>query len=209
MQVYKAALFGGALMSAGLSSQAIAGPEFAVVPSYSISLFAQAYDTYVSPISDSAFGSSTSFDESLTASIPGTSATASLTSSTMSAYANATDNQDVIGSGYAVVTGRISVSADASLELAWDFRAENVTFFPPVSELAIIDLSTGESIFQTTTRSAGSTSIDVLSGDTYLITLSARAYRGGISFATATLVPTPGAVSALAIAGLVATRRRR
>lgn len=205
-------LFGGALMTAGIAT-AHAAPEFTLpgnIPPYADTIVgAYAYDYYTAPYFAGGYTENGGFGDSYTVSAPtGNLATGSITSTALTASADASGNTDYLGGAFAYSYGYVSVTENATLNMAWDFTQEGG--FGPIGEIQVIDWSAGGVlVFETTPFTAGSDSVDLFAGTNYGILVLANAGGGGTASASAVLVPAPGVMGVLGAAGLVATRRRR
>ncbi|MEM7627994.1 MAG: hypothetical protein AAF356_01085 [Planctomycetota bacterium] len=204
-------LFGGALLTAGMTTGALASPEFTQpgnIPPYADDFTSgYVYNYYVGIAGgqtvNGGFGSSYSISN-----IDG-SASGSISSTLLSASADATNNGDAYG-GFAFgdAYGYLSVTEDAAVNLAWDFTAEGAG--GPLGEIQIVDWSSGGVlVFASDPFTAGTATVALAAGTNYGILVRANAGPGGTAFASAELVPTPGAMGLLGAAGLLAVRRRR
>ncbi|MEM1186437.1 MAG: hypothetical protein AAGI53_15720 [Planctomycetota bacterium] len=205
-------LFGGALMTAGLATGA-AAQQFTQpgnIPPYADDFTAAyVYDFYAFGGAIGGVQINGGFPSSYDVGSAYGSAEASITNTTLDAYAEAFTNSDTAyGFSYGAAYGYLSVTADAALNLAWDFTAEGAG--GPLGVIQIVDWSAGGVlVFETTAFTADVASVDLFAGTNYGILVRANAGPGGSAFASAQLVPTPGALSMLGLAGLAAARRRR
>jgi hypothetical protein len=205
-------LFGGALLTAGMSV-AHAAPEFTQpgnIPPYADdSQVAYVYDYYAfGLVPQGGYILNGGFGSSYSVSTAYGSASGLLDTDALIARADATGNTDAYGFAYGRSYGYLSVTEDAILNLAWDFTGEG--FGGPLGEIEIIDWSSGGNlVFETDAFTAGTASVNLLAGTNYGINVLANAGSGSTAFASAILVPAPGAVGLLGAAGLVAARRRR
>ncbi|MEM7756453.1 MAG: PEP-CTERM sorting domain-containing protein [Planctomycetota bacterium] len=202
-------LFGGALLTAGMGvAQA---QEFTLpgnVPPYANTITqAYVYDYYTignvgGYTIDGGFGDSYSVSNAYG------SGSASINSNSLSADSNGFGNTDFLGGAFAQAYGYLSVTQDAVLNMAWDFTGEGG--FGPLGNITVIDWSAGGVVvFATDAFTAGSDSITLFAGTNYGIDVTATSAQGTSAFASAVLVPAPGAMGLLGAAGLVAARRRR
>lgn len=136
------------------------------------------------------------------------SASGSISSTMLMASADATNNYDYFGFAFGDAYGYLSVTEDAAVNLAWDFTAEGAG--GPLGEIQIVDWSSGGVlVFASDPFTAGTATVALAAGTNYGILVRANAGPGGTAFASAELVPTPGAMGLLGAAGLLAVRRRR
>ena len=202
-------LFGGALLTAGMSmasAQSFTLPGN--IPPYADTILqAYVYDFYTigtvgGYVNNSGFGSSYSQSTAYG------SATASITANTLNAQSDGSGNTDYLGGAFAQAYGYLGVTQDAALNVSWDFTGEGG--FGPLGNITITDFTNGGVVvFETDAFSAGSDSVQLLAGINYGINLTATSSQGTSAFASAILVPAPGAMGLLGAAGLVAGRRRR
>lgn len=208
----KAALFGGTLMAAGLSAQA--QPEFTLpgnVPPYNdTALDAYVYDYYAigttalgGYVLNSGFGTSYSYSNAYG------SASASISSTLLTANADASGNTDQYGFVFATAYGYLGVTEDAQIRFTWDFRSAGSDFGPDSTGVLFEFTSGGTELFQAAPGTAGTQLVDVFAGDQYALFLRAVAGQDDTAFARAELIPSPGAAALLGLAGVAGLRRRR
>ena len=218
MQIAKAGLFGGTLLAAGISSAAN-GQEFVILdnlPGYAdhfvnafvYDYYALSYDPIGGQITDAGFGSS------YNVAYAQGSASSLFDTNILSAEAEAINNTDFLGFASASSYGYLSVTEDGRLDLAWDFTQSQALLGPGANIIQVIDWSAnggaGALLFSSgDVGDSGTASVDLFAGSNYGILVQVRADQFGQSSGSATLVPTPGAIGLLAVAGLGATRRRR
>ena len=207
MGTKKTALFGGAIWCAGLSGGA-AGQEFSILTT--IDVYAGVYGPYGTYIDDFVSGyvrpdQFDSYPPILSVSTSLGTSSLELTKTTMSV-----ETQTVSGTGTAIIDSHgLTVTKDGVLQLEWDFTDAN--------EFASIRIATGPSsgvVFETDPMSSGTANVDLIAGVRYWLHFEVRV--GGTfdltprsGFASATLVPGPGAAALAGVVGLLAARRRR
>ncbi|MEO1534332.1 MAG: hypothetical protein AAFS11_02050 [Planctomycetota bacterium] len=203
-------LFGGALLSAGMvanaSAQSFTQPGN--IPPYADDFTTGfVYDYYTignvgGQTVNGGFGSSYSISTAYG------SAMGSITANQLSASSDGFGNTDAYGGAYGNAYGYLSVTEDATLDLAWDFTGEGG--FGPLGTIQIVDWSSGGVlVFETDAFTAGTDSVDLFAGTNYGILVVATSAPGTSAFATATLIPAPASAALMGLAGLAATRRRR
>ena len=219
MNSTKTALFGGALLSAGIAhAQQLEFADNGFFPSSYSFAYAYVSDTnYV-------YTRNSSYDPSVlpadqTATAGGWSASGSVTFNTMTANADAGSETGAYvaanGRAYAYVTQ----AEDTDVILSWDFTNEQPGVAPENSFITIFDFNAGDVIFEINTGSvatgspSGVETVTLLAGVPYGITLSADIFGpdgvGGTAFAELRVVPAPAtALLGVAWRGLAARRRR-
>ncbi|MEM1186436.1 MAG: PEP-CTERM sorting domain-containing protein [Planctomycetota bacterium] len=203
-------LFGGALLTAGVVANA-AAQEFTLpgnVPPYADTYVqGTVYDYYTvgTLTGDSTNGG---FPDSYAINSSSGSTLANITVNSLSAYASGAGNTDFLGFSSAISYVYVSVTLSAALEMAWDFTQE--AGFAPAGLIRITDWSAGGvTVFETAADSAGTDSFNLTAGNVYGILLIASAGQEGTGFAEANLVPSPGSLGLIGLAGIAAVRRRR
>ena len=204
-------LFGGALLTAGIGmAQA---QEFTLpgnIPPYADTIVqAYVYDFYaIGPYAAGGYNINGGFGDSYSYSNAYGSGSASIDSNSLRADSNGFGNTDYLGGAFAQAYGYVSVTQDGQLNMAWDFTGEGG--FGPLGNITVIDWTNGGVVvFETDAFTAGSDSITLFAGINYGIDVTATSSQGTSAFASAVLVPAPGAMGLLGAAGLVAARRRR
>lgn len=219
----KACLFGGTLVSAGITNTLNAAPQF----QWGQNNAAVAYAAYGSPNLDSFSGTGNGSILAVRES-SGYGYGYSQPTIDSKAYAAWDENGhaagtiangynfatlDNSGPGYAMggvpITHAFAVSEDAWLDIAWNFA--NAT----QASLSIIDLTTMATLFSISQGSDGTDSIVLNAGGQYSLVYlqTASSFTNGPQTNTHQLslreIPAPGAAALLALAGFSSARRRR
>jgi len=202
-------LFGGALLTAGMSmasAQSFTLPGN--IPPYSDTIVqAYVYDFYTIG-NVGGYNLNGGFGDSYSVNTAYGNGSASITANSLSASSDGNGNTDFLGGAFAQAYGYLSVTQDAALNVAWDFTGEGG--FGPLGNITIVDWTNGGVlVFETSAFTAGSDSIALQAGINYGINLTATSAPDTSAFASAVLVPAPGAAALLGLAGVAAVRRRR
>jgi hypothetical protein len=215
MNVSKTCLFGGALAAAGIANaQQFIYADMDVAGAYSSFAYSQAYaygfDIAYAPDALNTYAQDYTY-------LTGTTTVWTTQDNTsMSANGN-WDGGGVLGYGYGgnLMQQFFQVSADADLVMEWDVSgtdgyAQWVLFNDDSG--AIIDSWDGLDPFG---GAAGTSTIALQAGVNYGLVMGLQAgafpfyFTTDTAFVSANLVPAPGAMGLLGVAGLAATRRRR
>ncbi|MEO1715936.1 MAG: hypothetical protein AAFR76_02380 [Planctomycetota bacterium] len=220
-------LFGGALLSAGMAANAsaqqfqLSGTQGAYDDTDTF-LSVEGYDYYSVGYFDlqSVNGG---IGDSLTYALPsnyGPEINGYGTASISSARIAATSYADVIDYDGFISTrasAAVTVDRNATLELAWDFTRAGFEVGNRQSFI-VFDEMNGVLLFDAPLNSLGAESIEVFAGVDYVIGMRVSTGVAGvrppfgpfsISFASATLIPSPASAALLGLGGLAAARRRR
>lgn len=214
MSTFKSCLFGGALMAAGIanaqeftySANSVSGNEesyagsYAPYESYDFASGAELKNTFVSEF-DSNYGSNTF------------QTTQDATSMTATGQW-AGDGSSGQGFGFAYIVQFFQVTEDAQILIEWDFSSTD-NFVS--ADLFLDEGDSFSSIFELDNNgdNVGSALVDVEAGVDYGIDFGLIRGFGPflldteLKYINVTLIPAPGAVGLLAVAGLAASRRRR
>lgn len=224
MNISKTCLFGGALAAAGVANAqqfviSDASPYSAyasLATSYAIGSYSGGVVSYaaggsIAGTSDSSAYGSAFGDQSFSTSVSSNNARVEADWNGGGAYG--------FGYGYAVVQMFFQVDQDADLVISWD--VSNTDGY--TSSFVLEDVALGATLHSNSPLLggplAGSETISLSAGVDYqlnlaMLDLSAGTgfppfVTGGGNFINAELVPAPGAMGVLGLAGLAATRRRR
>jgi len=222
MQISKTALFGGALMAAGIA-QTAAAQNFVFADS-SVYYTASFSESVVRGVTDAGTGSQTISNDTS----PGANLSQSYSYGGITGNVVQTNNQlrvdttwdgtvgytyfgNLVGYGGGFMISHFQVDQDAQIRLTWDFSGTDL--FGTIilfDEDNVVDL-----IFDGAPLNAetGDITFDVFAGTNYRAVMAASAPyifdANDTSFIQMDLIPAPGPAALAALGGLAALRRRR
>lgn len=189
-------LFGGALMAAGVS----------VAAAGDFTGFTQASGNYTGAYFGGFSGFSINGFYNNTSTSGASIAIAEGTATSFLAYGF----DGGTGLAYAIHFNPIAfgVDADTAVQVSWDFTGDEGPGGAYIDSYFSIDGPGGNLAAADLNTPVGSTTINLVAGETYTILGTALAAGGGTSFFSM-VIPAPGAIALLGMAGLVGRRRRR
>ena len=200
MQIKKTALFGGALMCAGIANAGVF--EYTVGNyAYSATAFAFVEDD------DRAFNTAVNVSASALLSNGYTSSVAN--AYLMSAFAETEATLD--GFGIGGVDAYVNFAVNTDVLVTWDFDAQS-SFVAIEDDFGPIEFSDSEALFRVEGIGDGSQVVTLLAGVTYRVRVEAAIdsdSENQTSTANIVVVPAPGAGALAGLSGFAAVRRSR